>query len=78
VSGLEASTAAGPATFTLTVANDSVFAMLSGKTTVTVSWQQGTDLHKLTSVNNGDTVRVRGLVFYAGARFNMIARRIDH
>jgi len=78
VSGLEASTAAGPATFTLTVANDSVFAMLSGKTTVTVSWQQGTDLHKLTSVNNGDTVRVRGLVFCAGARFNMIARRIDH
>ena len=40
-------------------------------------WQPGTDLHKLTSVNNGDTVRVRGLVFFSGSSFNMIARRID-
>ena len=78
VSGLEAATSAGPATFMLTVASDSAFAMLSGKTQVTVFWQPGTDLHKLASVSNGDAVRVRGLVFFTGTSFNMIARRIDH
>jgi hypothetical protein len=36
-------------------------------------WQPGTDLHKLASVNNGDTVRVRSLVFFTGTGFNMIA-----
>jgi hypothetical protein len=46
-------------------------------TQVTVYWQPGTDLHKLANVNNGDTVRVRGLVFFTGTGFNMIARRID-
>jgi hypothetical protein len=77
VSGLQGSTTAGPVTFTLTVASDSVFAMLSGETQVTVYWQPGTDLHKLASVNNSDTVRVRGLVFFTGSSFNMIARRLD-
>ena len=51
--------------------------MLSGKTQITVYWQAGTDLHKLTDVKNGDTVRARGLVFFTGSSFNMIARRID-
>lgn len=77
VSGLPGATSSGPATFTLTVASDSAFAMLSGKTQVAVTWQPGTDLHKLASVSNGDTVRVRGLVFFTGSSFNMIARRID-
>ena len=77
VSGLSAATSAGPTTFTLAVAPDSAFAMLSGQTTVTVFWQPGTKLHKLTSINNGNTVRVRGLVFFTGSSFNMIARRID-
>jgi len=77
VSGLQGPTTAGPVIFTLNVASDSAFDMLSGKTQVTVFWQPGTDLHKLTSVSNGDTVRVRGLVFFTGASFNMIARRID-
>jgi hypothetical protein len=77
VSGLPGATSAGPTTFTLTVASDSAFAMLSGKTTVTVFWQPGTNLHKLTSVSNGDTVRVRGLVFFTGTAFSMIARRIE-
>jgi Domain of unknown function (DUF5666)/Domain of unknown function (DUF4382) len=77
VSGLPGSTSAGPVTFTLTVAGDSAFAMLSGKTQITVFWQPGTDLHDLSSVNNGDTVRARGLVFFTGTGFNMIARRID-
>lgn len=77
VSGLAAATSAGPVVLTLSVPVDSVFATLSGKTQVTVYWQPGTDLHKLTSVSNGDTVRVRGLVFFTGSTFNMIARRID-
>jgi hypothetical protein len=77
VSGLPGPTSVGPLTFTLTVAPDSAFAMLSGQSNVTIYWQPGTELHKLTSVNNGDTVRVRGLVFFTGSGFNMIARRID-
>ena len=77
VGGLGGATSAGPVVFTLTVPSDSAFAMLSGKTQVTVYWQPGTDLHKLASVANGDTVRVRGLVFFTGTTFNMIARRID-
>lgn len=77
VSGLAGPTTAGPVTFTLTVPSDSAFAMLSGTTTVTVFWQPGTDLHNLASVSNGNSVRVRGLVFFTGSSFNMIARRID-
>ena len=77
VSGLAGPTSAGPVTFTLTLPSDSAFAVLSGQTMVNVSWQPGTDLHNLASVNNGDTVRVRGLVFFTGSSFNMIARRID-
>ena len=78
VSGLAGPTSAGPVTFTLTLASDSAFAILSGKTTLTVFWQPGTDLHNLSSVNNGDTVQVRGLVFFTGSGFNLIARRIGH
>jgi hypothetical protein len=77
VSGLAGSTTAGPTTFSLSVPADSAFAMLSGMPQVTVYWQPGTDLHKLANVNNGDTIRVRGLVFFTGVGFNMIARRID-
>jgi hypothetical protein len=76
VSALSAPTSAGPVQFTLTVASDSAFAMLSGQTTVTVFWQPGTELHNVASVKNGDTVRVRGLVFFTGTTFNMIAKRI--
>jgi hypothetical protein len=74
VSGLSGS---APTTFTLTVAADSAFAMLSGSTAVTIYWQAGTDLHNLPhTLTSGDAVRVRGLVFFTGSKFNMIARRI--
>lgn len=74
VSGLSG---AAPTTFTLTVAADSAFAMLSGSTSVTIYWQPGTDLHNLPhALTNGDAVRVRGLLFFTGSKFNMIARRI--
>ncbi len=74
VSGLSGT---APTTFTLTVASDSAFAMLSGSTSVTIYWQPGTDLHNLPhALTNGDAVRIRGLVFFTGNNFNMIARRI--
>lgn len=67
-------------TFTLTVAADSAFFMLSGSTTttVTIHWQTGTDVHNLAhALTNGDAVRVRGLLFFTpGSGFDMIARRI--
>jgi uncharacterized protein DUF5666 len=66
-----------PATFTLSVPADSAFATASGQTSVDVFWQPGTDLHNLGGVNNGDTVRVRGLIFWNGSQFEMIARRIS-
>ena len=77
VSGLAGPTTGGPATFTLTVASDSAFALLAGKTQLTVYWQPGTNLHNLANVSNGQTVRVRGLIFFNGSAINMIARRID-
>jgi hypothetical protein len=43
---------------------------------VTVFWQPGTNLDNITSIKNGDTVRVRGLVFFASSGVNMIAHRI--
>lgn len=77
VSGLAGATSVGPVTFTLTLPADSAFAMLSGTTNMTVFWQPGTNLHNLSNVNNGDTVRVRGLVFFTGSTFNVLAGRID-
>jgi hypothetical protein len=66
-----------PTTFTLTVPADSAFAMLSGSNNVTVFWQPGTDVQQLPAgLSNGASVRVRGLVFFNGSGFNMIARRI--
>ena len=70
--------AAAPTTFTLTLPSDSAFAMRSGSSTVTVFSQPGTDVSHLTqALMNGQTVRVRGLVFFTGSSFNLIARRID-
>lgn len=78
VSGLSATTTAGPATFTLTLPDDSIFAMLSGETAVSVYLQPGTDLHDVSAIANGDRVRVRGLVFFNGTSFTMIAGRVTH
>jgi hypothetical protein len=68
---------AAPATFTLTLPSDSAFAKLSGAATVTVFWQPGTGLHDLNSgLHNGDSVRVRGLVFFSSTGGSLIASRI--
>jgi DNA/RNA endonuclease YhcR with UshA esterase domain len=77
VSLLNGPTNAGPVQFALTVPVDSAFATASGQIAVIVFWQPGTDLHNLGSVSNGDTVRVRGLIFWTGSQFKMIARRIS-
>jgi hypothetical protein len=68
---------AAPATFTLTLPSDSAFSKLSGAGTVTVFWQPSTDLHDLNNgLQNGDSVRVRGLVFFSSTGVNLIASRI--
>lgn len=65
----------GAATFDLTVAPESYLAVLSGQTTVHVFQQPGTD-NRFGTIANGSLMRVRGLLFWTGTTFNMIARRI--
>lgn len=62
VSGLATSPSSGPVTFMLTLPPDAAFSILSGASVLQVLWQPTTDLHGLTAVSNGDSIRVRGLV----------------
>lgn len=64
------------ATFTLTLASDSAFTTLTGASTITVFQQAGTTLSGLTSVANSTTVRVRGLLFFDGGTWKLVASRI--
>jgi hypothetical protein len=68
-----------PRTITITLPADSALAMLSGGGTpsITVFDQPNTDHHKTNSVQVGDTITVRGLLFSTGTQFNLIARRIE-
>ena len=61
--------------FILTVSGTSAFASLSGATTVAVQSQSGTEIRSVTLVNGG-AVRVRGLLFFNGASYSMVAARI--
>ena len=75
VSAISGATA--PRTITLTVAGDSAFSTVSGVLTVNVFDQAKSD-HRTLTVNVGDNIRVRGLVFFtAVGQANMIARRIE-
>jgi hypothetical protein len=67
---------AGGNTFTLTVAADSVFATVAKTTTITVFKQPGTSLRDLTAITNNTTVVVRGLLFFDGGQYKMVAGRI--
>jgi len=67
---------AGAATFTLTLASDSVFASLSGSTSLTMFQQPDTQLLGLTSVENANTVHVRGLLFFDSGAWKLVAARI--
>jgi len=64
--------------FTLTVAVDSAFAMLTGMQTVTVNRTSSTELKDISSVTEGTTVRVRGLLFFDGSSYRIVARRIGN
>jgi Domain of unknown function (DUF5666) len=65
----------GAATFDLTLPPDSHLAILSGQTLVHVYQQPGTN-NTFGPIANTNKVRVRGLLFWTGTTFNMIARRI--
>jgi uncharacterized protein DUF5666 len=67
--------AASASGFTLTLNSSSAFATLTGQTTVAVSIVSGTDL-KVTPAN-GNTVRVRGLIFFNAGAYTIIATRVD-
>jgi hypothetical protein len=65
----------GTATFDLTLAADSYLTLLSGKTSVHVFLEPGTD-NSFGTISNGSALRVRGLLFWTGTSFNLIARRV--
>lgn len=78
VTGTVANFAAGSgggAVFDLNLPADSYLTLLSGKSVVHVLQQPGTD-NKFGTIANNNSVRVRGLLFWTGTSFNMIARRI--
>jgi hypothetical protein len=64
-------------TFTLTMAGDSAFALLSGQTTVTVQTQSNTQEDG--TVANGAAVRVRGLLFFNGSTqtYTLVASHVS-
>lgn len=64
------------ATFSLTVAPDSAFATLTGKTSISVFQQPGTTLVGMTSVTNGPSMQVRGLLFFDGAAYKLVASTV--
>jgi hypothetical protein len=65
----------GKATFDLALPADSYLTGISGQTVVHVFQQAGTD-NRFGTIGNTSVVRVRGLLFFTGTTFNMIARRI--
>jgi hypothetical protein len=67
----------GGSSFDLLLPADSYITLLSGQTVVHVFEQSETD-NRAGSIANGNTVRVRGPLFWTGTQFNMVARRITH
>jgi hypothetical protein len=72
VSGTVANASAS--TFDINLAADSALRVISGQTVVHVTRNSSTDSR--VSVANGATVQVRGLLFWNGTSWQMIARRI--
>lgn len=64
------------ASFTLTLPADSAFATLTGSAAVTVYQQPATQLRALSTIANGNSVIVRGLLFFDGGSFKFVADRI--
>jgi Domain of unknown function (DUF5666) len=67
----------GTSTFDLNLPSDgsSYLTVLSREVVVHVFQQPGTN-NKFGTISNGSTVRVRGLLFWTGTTYNIIARRI--
>jgi hypothetical protein len=66
--------ASGPqATFTLTMPSDSAFATLAGTNTVTVYKQNGTQMLGTSTITNGSSMEVRGLLFNNSGAYNMVS-----
>lgn len=61
------------ATFTLSLPSDSAFATLTGTSTITVYKQNGTQMHNLSAIANGNQVGVRGLLFYSGGSYKLVS-----
>ncbi len=64
------------ATFTMTPAADSAFTSMTGATSMTVFQQSGTTLSGLTSIANGASVQVRGMLFQDAGTWKLVASRI--
>jgi hypothetical protein len=73
ISGTVANAAAS--TFDVTLPADSALAVISGQTVVHVTRNSATD-NRFGTIANGNSLRVRGLLFWNGTSWNMIARRI--
>lgn len=73
ISGTVANAAAN--TFDVTLPAGSALAVISGQTVVHVTKASGTD-NRFGTIANGNSLRVRGLLFWNGTSWNMIARRI--
>jgi Domain of unknown function (DUF5666) len=65
----------GAATFDVNLPAESHLAVLSGQSVVHVFQQAGTN-NQFGTISNSSNVRVRGLLFWTGTTFNMLARRI--
>lgn len=72
ISGTVANLAAS--TFDINLAADSALAVISGQTVVHVTKVSGTDTRK--TIANSSAVQVRGLLFWDGTAWQLIARRI--
>jgi hypothetical protein len=72
ISGVVAN--AGASTFDINLATDSALRTISGQTVVHVTKTASTDSR--VAVANGGSVQVRGLLFWNGTSWQMIARRI--
>lgn len=60
--------------FTLTVDANSAFASLTGQTTIAV--QAGSARNEGVSLGNNATIRIRGLLFFNGTSYTLIASRV--
>ncbi len=71
------STSNGVTSFTLTLPSDAAFVSLTGASTVTVYQTSQTELKDMTSVAANTSIRVRGLLFFDGTSYKLVAKSIE-